>query len=48
MLFDGNTFVTVPYTADLNIPNGELTVELSLKPEPAKSMPVLTPHGKES
>lgn len=46
MLFDGNTFVTVPYTADLNIPNGEVTVELSLKPEPAKSMPVLT-HGMQ-
>ena len=46
MLFDGNTFVTVPYTPELNIPNGEVTVELSLKPEPAKSMPVLT-HGMQ-
>ena len=46
MLFDGETFVTVPYTQDLDIPNGEVTVEILLKVEPARTMPVLT-HGMQ-
>ncbi|MBR2426723.1 MAG: LamG domain-containing protein [Lentisphaeria bacterium] len=41
MLFDGKTYVNIPYNPALDIQNNEVTVELVLKPEPAKVMQIL-------
>lgn len=41
MLFDGTNYVDVPYNSALDIQNNEVTVELVLKPEPAKRMEIL-------
>ena len=41
MTFDGTNFVEIPYNAALNATPTEVTVEIALKPEAAKDMPIL-------